>query len=365
MTLIWAVALKELRQIRRDRRTMLVVLFLPAFFLFLYGYALNFDIRNVQLAVQDRDQSAASRTLIATFVRSTYFQQVASVIDEREMTDLMDHDRIRALLVIPEGFSRRLDRGEPAEIQVVLNGDNANTATTVLGYTDAVLAQAAVTLGQHPAAALVSAAPRIWYNPELRSTLFLVPGLIAYISMITAVVSTALSIVREKERGTMEQVRMAPIPTGAFIIGKTVPYLILSQLSAMAVIVAAMVFFDLPMRGNWFALSGVVALFLIGALGTGILVSTISDTQQVAFQMAVLIAFLPTFILSGFIFPIASMPVPLQYITALVPARYFLVALRGIVLKGLDVITLWQPIAALTVYAMVMLGLSAARLARR
>ena len=316
MTLIWAVALKELRQIRRDRRTMLVVLFLPAFFLFLYGYALNFDIRNVQLAVQDRDQSAASRTLIATFVRSTYFQQVASVIDEREMSDLMDHDRIRALLVIPEGFSRRLDRGEPAEIQVVLNGDNANTATTVLGYTDAVLAQAAVTLGQHPAAVLVSAAPRIWYNPELRSTLFLVPGLIAYISMITAVVSTALSIVREKERGTMEQVRMAPIPTGAFIVGKTVPYLILSQLSAMAVIVAAMVFFDLPMRGNWFALSGVVALFLVGALGTGILVSTISDTQQVAFQMAVLIAFLPTFILSGFIFPIASMPAPLQYITA-------------------------------------------------
>ena len=365
MSLIWAVAIKELRQIRRDRRTIVVLVFLPAFFLFLYGYALNFDIRHVRLAVQDRDQSPASRALIATFVRSTYFEHVASVIDEATISDLMDHDRIRALLVIPEGFSRRLDRGERSEVQVVLNGDNANSATTVLGYTNAVLAQASAALGQHPAAVLVSSAPRIWYNPELRSALFLVPGLIAYISMITAVVSTALSIVREKERGTMEQVRMAPIPTGAFIVGKTLPYLVLSQISAMAVIVAAMLLFDLPMRGNWWVLSGVLALFLVGALGTGILVSTISETQQIAFQLAVLIAFLPTFILSGFIFPIASMPTALQYITAVVPARYFLVALRGIVLKGLDVITLWQPIVALAVYAVVILGLSAARLSRR
>jgi ABC-2 type transport system permease protein len=315
--------------------------------------------------VQDRDHSEASRALVATFVRSTYFDQVASVIDEDEIAELMDHDRIRALLVIPEGFSRQLDRGERADVQVVLNGDNANTATTVLGYTNAALAEASVRLGRRPSAALVTAAPRIWYNPELRSTLFLVPGLIAYISMITAVVSTALSIVREKERGTMEQIRMAPIPTPAFIAGKTLPYLILSQMSAMLVIVAAMVFFDLPMRGNWVSLFAVVALFLVGALGTGILVSTISDTQQVAFQLAVLIAFLPTFILSGFIFPIASMPAALQYITAVVPARYFLVALRGIVLKGLDLATLWQPILALGIYAVFMLGLSAARLARR
>jgi len=212
---------------------------------------------------------------------------------------------------------------------------------------------------------LVGVLPRIWYNPELRSTLFLVPGLIAYISMITAVVSTALSIVREKERGTMEQIRMSPIPTPAFIAGKTLPYLVLSQISAMLVIVAAMIFFDLPMRGSWAALFTVVAVFLVGALGTGILVSTLADTQQVAFQMGLLIAFLPTFILSGFIFPIASMPAALQYITAVVPARYFLVALRGIVLKGLGLPSLWMPVLALGIYAALVLGLSAARLARR
>jgi ABC-2 type transport system permease protein len=207
--------------------------------------------------------------------------------------------------------------------------------------------------------------PRIWYNPELRSTVFLVPGLIAFISMITAVVSTALSIVREKERGTIEQVRMAPISTLAFVVGKTVPYLVLSQIGAMAIIGAAMLFFGLPMRGAWGPLALVVMLFLFGGLGTGLLVSTMADTQEVAFQAAALVAMLPTLILSGFIFPIASMPVALQYVSAVIPARYFLVALRGIVLKGVDLSSLWGPMLALVVYAAVVLSLSAVRLARR
>jgi ABC-2 type transport system permease protein len=255
-------------------------------------------------------------------------------------------------------------RGAHAEVQVILNGDNANTATTVLGYVNAVLADAAGRFG--PVRAVpVAAVPRVWYNPELRSALFLVPGLIAYIAMITAVVSTAVSIVGEKERGTMEQVRMAPIPTAAFVLGKTLPYLILSQVSAMLVILAAMALFDLPMRGDWISLTIVVAVFLVGALGTGLLVSTATDTQQMAFQAAMLIAFLPTFMLSGFIFPIASMPVVLQYVTTLVPARYFLEALRGVVLKGLGAADLLVPLAALGVYAVAVLALSAARLVRR
>jgi ABC-2 type transport system permease protein len=211
----------------------------------------------------------------------------------------------------------------------------------------------------------VNVEPRVWYNPELRSSVFLVPGLIAFISMITAVVSTALSIVREKERGTIEQIRMAPISTFSFVAGKTLPYLVLSLIGAMVIIVAAMIFFDLPMRGSWVSLVGVVTLFLVGALGTGILVSTVADTQQVAFQAAALVAILPTLILSGFIFPIASMPVALQWIAAVVPARYFLVALRGIVLKGVDVTMVWSSLLALVVYAAAVLGISAVRLARR
>jgi ABC-2 type transport system permease protein len=206
--------------------------------------------------------------------------------------------------------------------------------------------------------------PRIWYNPELRSTLFLVPGLIAYISMITAVASTALSIVREKEVGTIEQVRMAPIGTLSFVVGKTIPYFLISFASAALIIGASMVLFGLPMRGNWAALALALSLFLVGALATGLLISTVADTQQLAFQMALLISFLPTIMLSGFIFPIGSMPPALQVITHLVPARYFLVALRGILLKGTAASHLLPQLGALSLYAAAMLGLAALRLSR-
>jgi len=362
---VLAVAMKELRQIRRDKRSLLILLFIPCFFLFLYGYALNFDIRHVPLAVQDRDHSEESRILVAAFVGSTYFDQVATVESAADIDALLDRGIARAVLVIPEGFSRDLHAGTTPEVQVVLDGENANSATTVLGYANAIAADAAVRLSGQMRAVAVTAAPRIWYNPELRSTLFLVPGLIAYLATITAVLSTALSIVREKESGTMEQIRMAPISTVTFVLGKTLPYLVLSQASALLVVIAAMGLFGLPMRGDWFTLSLVIFLFLAGALGTGLLVSTVAPTQQVAFQMSMLIAFLPTFMLSGFIFPISSMPLGLQYVTTVVPAKYFLVALRGVVLKGLGPAALLAPMSAMAVFASVVLGLSAARLARR
>lgn len=365
MSVIWAVAVKELRQIRRDRRSVFILIFLPTFFLFLYGYALNFDIRHVTLAVQDRDQSLESRALVAAFTESTYFAVALESTNEADASRAIDRGTVRAALVIPEHFSDRVRRHEGAEVQVIIDGDNANTATTVQGYVTGVLRSAALTLGGLPRAVLVSVEPRVWYNPELRSSFFLVPGLIAFISMITAVVSTALSIVREKERGTMEQVRMAPISTLSFIVGKTLPYLVLSQIGAMAIVGAAMVFFHLPMRGSWWSLFIVIGFFLVGALGTGIFISTTADSQQVALQEAALVAILPTLILSGFIFPIASMPLPLQYVATVIPARYFLTALRGIVLKGVGLSALWVPVSALVVYAIAVLGLSAVRLSRR
>jgi len=212
---------------------------------------------------------------------------------------------------------------------------------------------------------LLALEPRVWYNPELRSTLFLVPGLIAYIAMLTAVVSTALSVVREKEVGTMEQVRMSPIGPVPYILGKTVPYFVVSLISAMSIVVAAMVLFDMPMRGSWVVLLGVVSLFLVGALGFGLLISSIAETQQVAFQLALLTSFLPTLMLSGFIFPISSMPEFLQLVTRIVPARYFLVALRGIVLKGVGPDVFWSDLVALAVFATVILGLASLRLRRQ
>jgi ABC-2 type transport system permease protein len=361
-----AVYRKELRQILRDRRTLVILVFIPAFFLLLCGYALNFDIRHVALAVEDRDGTPESRSVVSAFVNSGYFDLVATVHSPEAAERLIDLNEARAVLVIPEGFSREVSSGRSGEVQVIIDGDNANTATTVMGYASSILRTsgaelAPVSVRREPPLAVE---PRIWYNPELRSTLFLVPGLIAYIAMITAVASTALSVVREKESGTMEQVRMAPIDTFSFIIGKTLPYFLISLASAALIIGASMVLFGLPMRGNWGALLLAMSLFLVGALGTGLLISTIAESQQVAFQIALLVSLLPTMMLSGFIFPISSMPAALQAITYAVPARYFLVALRGIVLKGSELGQLVAPLVALSIYATAVLGLASLRLAR-
>jgi ABC-2 type transport system permease protein len=361
----WAVAVKELRQIRRDRRSLVILLFVPTFFLFLYGYALNFDIRHVAMVVDDRDGSEESRALVAMFSESTYFDIVGNATDDRTSVNAVDRGVAASVLIIPASFGQLVRGGRTADVQVLIDGSNATSASTILGYVSGVLRQAETMWGTRPAVNLVTAEPRVWYNPELRSPVFLVPGLIAFISMITGVISTALSIVREVERNTIEQIRMAPISTASFVVGKTVPYLVLSQVGAMAIIVAAMIFFDLPMRGSWWALSAVVAVFLVGALGTGILISTIARTQDVAFQVAALVAMLPTLILSGFIFPIASMPLPLQIVSAVIPARHFLTALRGVVLKGLDLGSVAPSVLALGLYALVVLGLSALRLSRR
>jgi drug efflux transport system permease protein len=379
MRTLAAVARKEFRQIVRDRRTLLTLLFVPTFFLLLYGYALNFDIRHVRLAVDDRDKSAASRSLISAFVNSGYFDLVANVdavFDDAKAgaardntgastaTHLMDRNAVRVVMVIPPGFSRALQAGESAPVQVLLNGDNANTATTVMGYALTIIRNESARhmTGAPAARPLLSLEPRVWYNPELRSALFLVPGLIAYIAMITAVVSTALSIVREKERGTMEQVRMSPLGAATFVVGKTVPYFVVSLASAFGIVVTAMLLFGLPMRGSWLELLLALSLFLVGALGLGVLISSVADTQQVAFQAAMLASFLPTLMLSGFIFPIASMPRFLQVVTYAVPAKYFLVALRSIVLKGAGLEVYWTALVALGVFAVAMLGIAAARL---
>ncbi len=357
-----AVARKEFRQIARDTRTLLILLFVPAFVLLLFGYALNFDIRHIRIAVDDRDRSVASRSLISAFLNSGYFDLVAEV-DEKETTRLMNRDQVRAVLVIPSGLSRALQTGRPAAVQVLLNGDNASTATTVMGYALTIIrGESAKNAGRPP---LIAIEPRIWYNPELRSALFLVPGLIAYIAMMTAVVSTALSIVREKERGTMEQVRMAPLDAASFVVGKTIPYFVVSLASSLGIVVVSMLLFGMPMRGSWLVLLLAMSLFLVGALGLGLFISSIAETQQVAFQVALLVSFLPTLMLSGFVFPIASMPRALQLITYVVPARYFLVALRAIVLKGAGLSVYWTDLAALSVFAVVVLALASVRLQRQ
>jgi ABC-2 type transport system permease protein len=374
---IAAVARKEFRQIARDPRTLMTLLFVPAFVLLLYGYALNFDIRHIRLGVDDRDRTPESRSLVSAFVNSGYFDLIASVDagpknavapDRPTATELMDRNDVRAVLVIPSGLGRDVRVGHPVAVQVLLNGDNANTATTVMSYAVTIIRTEAARYAAQPAAAsapIVTIEPRVWYNPQLRSALFLVPGLIAYISMISAVVSTALSIVREKERGTMEQVRMAPLGGSTFVVGKVIPYFAISLLSAIGVVVASMILFDLPMRGSWMLLFAALSLFLVGALGLGLVISSVAETQQVAFQLALLASFLPTLMLSGFIFPISSMPRALQVITYVVPARYFLIALRSIVLKGTGPGAYAIELGALTAFAIAVLTLASVRLRRQ
>jgi ABC-2 type transport system permease protein len=377
MRKVLAVAVKELRQIRRDRRSLLILLFVPAFFLLVYGYALNFDIRNIRLAVQDDDRSSASRDVISAFVNSGYFDLVIDVVDGRDVTGILNRGDARAVLVLPRGFGAAAAAGRRTSLQLLINGDNANTATTVMGYAVGLVSTVSSRYevqarlvprgGSAPSGVegpLLTLEPRVWYNPELRSTLFLVPGLIAYIAMLTAVVSTALSVVREKEAGTMEQIRMSPIGAPAYVVGKTVPYFVISLLSSLGVVAVSMALFDLPVRGSWVELVGCVSLFLVGALAFGVLISTIAESQQVAFQIALLTSFLPTLMLSGFIFPISSMPPFLQVVTHVVPARYFLVILRGILLKGVGVATLWVDVLSLAAFSLVVLALASLRLKR-
>ena len=366
---VWAITVKEMRQISRDRLTLMILLFVPGFFLLLYGYALNFDIRDIRLAVKDQDRSTESRDLIAAFTQSGYFDLVAYADRDEDIVRLIDHNQVRAALVIPPRFGRDAATGQRTSVQVIVDGDNANTATTVVGYALTLVSSVSARYevqarAGSPAGPVLALEPRVWYNPELRSALFLVPGLIAYIAMLTAVVSTALSIVREKEVGTMEQVRMSPVGPLAYVVGKTVPYFFISLLSSMSIVFLAMLLFDLPMRGSWAMLLLAVSLFLIGALAFGLLISTLAETQQVAFQIALLTSYLPTLMLSGFIFPISSMPAFLQVVTHVVPARYFLVALRGIVLKGVGIEVFWRDLAALVVFATIITTLASLRLKR-
>ena len=372
MRRLGAVAVKELRQIRRDPFSLLMLVAFPAFMLVIYGFALNFDVRHVRLAVQDRDRSPASRQLVASFTHSTYFDLVATPGAGTDLDALVERRVARAVLVIPERFGRDVAAGRLAVVQLLLDGADATTAATVLGYARALVSEANAELvagalartGRRPAPPL-DLAPRVLYNPELESTQFLLPGLIGLLMMITAVLSTALSVVREKERGTMEQLRVAPLRTFELILGKTFPYLGVSLLGTLIVLGTARLLFGVEIRGPHLDLLVVVLLYLFGALGFGLLISTIANNQTFAFQVGLITSLLPALLLSGFVFQIRIMPPWLQAITYLVPNRYFLVVLRGIILKGEGLATYWPQVGALLLYGLVVTALASVRLARR
>jgi ABC-2 type transport system permease protein len=272
--------------------------------------------------------------------------------------------------VVPEGFARELAHGGRSPVQLLLDGSDSNSASLALSYASAIVAEfnaerMGPLAGAARGAAALSYEPRVLYNPELRSTQFLVPGLIGMILMITGVLSTALSVVREKERATMEQLRVTSLRPGELIVGKTLPYLGVSLLATCFVLLAARLLFDVTVRGPYLDLFLVTLVYLVGALGWGLMVSSLADTQALAFQIAIVSSLLPSIILSGFVFPIRSMPQPIQWLTYIVPARYFLVVLRGVILKGAGLLPYWRDVAFLLLYASVVLSVAYARLARR
>ncbi len=359
---------KEFRQIRRDRKVLAILTLVPAMLLLLNGYALNFDVRNITMAVYDGERSSDSRALVNSFITAGYFDHVLQIDDDADVRAAVDEGRVKLVLVIPPGFSADLHAGRAATVQVIVDGMDANAATTIVGYAQAVVQQYSQSIvlerlarSGRNASIPVSAEVRIWYNPEMKSAKFLVPGLIAFILAITGVIATALSIVREKERNTIEQIDVSPVHPLQLIVGKMIPYSIISLVAAGLVLIAAYFLFDVEVKGSLLLLFGATLLFIFAALGQGLLVSTIADSQQVAFQIAALVSMLPTMILSGFMFPINSMPLFLQILSNVTPAKFYLVIMRGIVLKGVGIEAFWEQIVYLLLFITVVVGVSVKR----
>jgi len=360
---------KEFRHIRRDKRVLAVLTLVPAGLLLLNGYALNFDVTNIRTAVVDLEKSSGSREFINSFVTSGYFQYVRDLQTSTEATRLIDDGEVRMVLVIPPDFSKRLLANEEVAVQILVDGMDASRATTVVAYAQAVTLQytqkiiltsvARVGRGNYIP---IQYEGRIWYNPELKSARFLVPGLIGFILAITAVIATSLSIVREKERNTVEQINVSPVHSLEFILGKLIPYALISLVAAALVLLTAYVLFGVVIKGSILDLFGATLLFILAALSIGLLVSAISDSQQVAFQVAAIVSMLPSIILSGFVFPIRSMPWWLQALSNITPAKFYLVILRSIVLKGVGFAAFWEQVLYLAIFAAVLLSISTLRL---
>lgn len=354
-----AVLQKELRHIVRDTRSLLLALGLPLLFLMLFGYALSLDVDRIPTVVYDADQSPESRDLIQRFEASRYFQINEFVDDYHDMEQRIDTNRALMGIAVLRDYSHQLGSGKEADVQVLLDGSDSNTASIALGYADTVLRQYSFELranGQNRTAGILLPSPidaelRVWYNSSLESKNFIVPGLIAVILMIISSMLTSLTVAREWEMGTMEQLLSTPVRPAELVLGKMLAYFVVGTADALIAVVVGILVFDVPMRGSYLLLAASGAIFLIGVLFWGIFISASARSQAVAFQLGLLTSFLPAMQLSGFIYAIENMPLPIQVITYIVPARYFVKLVKGIFLKGVGLEILWSEILFLTVFA--------------
>jgi ABC-2 type transport system permease protein len=370
---IRTLMIKELRQVARDPTSLGTLLVIPVFLLLMFGYAISLDIKHIPLAVVDRDGTETSRGFLESFLHSEYFDLKLTLSRETEIDRVLDEGRALVALVIPRGFGREVANGARAEVQAIVDGSNASTATTAIGYVQAVAAEyserafvrSLKRAGVTGMKTTVDFRPRVLFNPELKSANFLVPGLIVLILFQTAITATALSIVREKERGTMEQLTLSPMRPFELIAGKTVPYLLIGLVDAAAILIVSRLLFGVTVKGSWVDLGLVTLIFMVGCLGFGVLISTLAETQQVAFLLSVMLTLLPSFILSGFVFPFRNMPWIIRASSYLIPARFYLTALRGIMLKGMSLWAFKEQVLALLIFTTAVAGLSVFRLRRR
>jgi ABC-2 type transport system permease protein len=354
-----AMARKEGLHIVRDSRSLAMALAVPVLMLLLFGYALTLDVDRIQTLVYDQDQTPQSRELIARFAGSRYFQMLGSVDEYQAVERAINRGRCLLAVVIPKDYGRHLLASQEADVQLLLDGSDSNTASITLAYADALTrtyafelqTQALERRGGGKLDPPVDAQLRVWYNPELQSRNYIVPGLIAVILMIIAAMIGSLTIAREWESGSMEQLLSTPVRAHEIVLGKMAAYFVLGMVNMLVTIGVGVFLFGVPLRGNPLLVLLTSCIFLMGALFWGIFLSAVAKTQLMAYQLGMLTSFLPAFLLSGFVFSIGNMPVVIQVVTYVFPSRYFVTILKGLFLKGVGLDVLWVEVTLLVVYA--------------
>ncbi len=363
---LWAVARKEFIHIIRDPRSLGMAIVVPMLLLTLFGFALTLDVDRVPLAVWDSSGTPASRELVSRFGGSRYFEIVRYAENYRAIEGALDRGEALAALVVPADFANRLAARQPASAQLILDGSDANTATLAMGYGRAVAAAFSQQIaldeirraGGIAQPTLIDVRPRVWFNSDMESRNYIIPGLIAVIMMVIAAMLTSLTVAREWERGTMEQLISTPVRGPELVVGKLLPYFAIGMLDVALAVGMGQGVFHVPLRGSVFLVFGMAALFLIGALSLGLLISIATRSQLLASQLAMVLTFLPAFLLSGFMYSIDNMPQVIQLATHLIPARYFVALLKGIYLKGIGLEILWKEAALLAVFSILVTAVS-------
>ena len=365
MNIIWAVAYKEFIQVSRDRRTLLLLFLMPMMQMMIYGYGINTDVKHLPTYVYDQDRSYLSRRLVNAFTQSDYFRVTAQASSLSEAYAALDKGSAQSVLVIPPDFTANLLKKKGSKVQLLIDGTDSTPATVALNASQAIVSSFMQTEGLIPIlVAPIDFRPRLWYNPDLKSTYFMLPGLIGLVLQFLIPMITATAIVREKEGGNIEQLLVTPIKPFELILGKIIPYIAIGMVIAVSIIATMHYLFVVPIQGSIFTLFVLTMVFLIVCLGIGLWASTIADNQQQASQLVMFLA-MPSILLSGFIFPRESMPVWVYDISYLIPMTYFLKIVRGIILKGLGFSALFGDIWPLLLMAVLVIVFSIRRFSKR